>query len=72
MSGTRLSVLFAVVIVTMAGCEMFQVNQENARHALYVFCSLHRADILSVLLSPEQARAGNIVCGALGLPLGVN
>lgn len=65
-----ISLLFVFCIVALAGCEVFQANQENARHALQVFCSLHKNDIFSVLLTPEQTRAGNIVCGAIGQKLG--
>lgn len=70
MNGTRLSVLFGICIVALAGCELFQGNQQNASQILQAFCRLHKADIFSTLLTPEQVRAGRIVCGALGLPLG--
>ncbi|MEX3859633.1 hypothetical protein AB3X94_37215 [Paraburkholderia sp. BR10923] len=59
----------AFVLMTLASCESLQTN-DTAQHALRVFCALHRADILATLLTPEQQRAGAVVCSAVGMTLG--
>jgi hypothetical protein len=43
---------------------------ETAQHALRVFCAAHRNEIVQTLLTPEQQRAGQIVCSAVGMNLG--
>ena len=59
--------LFAVGLI-VTSCQ--QMNHENARQALQIFCSAHRNEIIQSLLTPEQQRAGQIVCSAVGMHLG--
>lgn len=61
--------IILVSLLFLASCE--SLGPENAQAVLQKFCALHRSEILHVLLSDEQIKAGNIVCGAIGLPLGV-
>ncbi|MGF6981406.1 putative alpha/beta-fold hydrolase [Paraburkholderia atlantica] len=65
----RLLFVLLVLPVLVVGCENFAPAGETAQHALRVFCSLHRADILSTLLT-EQQQAGTVVCHAIGMSLG--
>jgi len=54
----------------LIGCEQMQQHQETAQQALRIFCAAHRNEIIQTLLTPEQQRAGQIVCSAVGMHLG--
>ena len=45
-------------------------HRETARQALAIFCAAHRNEIIQTLLTPEQQRAGQVVCAAVGMNLG--
>ncbi|MEM5297640.1 hypothetical protein VSR82_25310 [Burkholderia sp. JPY481] len=66
----RLLIVLLVLPVLVVGCENFPPAGETAQHALRVFCALHRADILSTLLTEQQQQAGTVVCHAVGMSLG--
>ena len=59
-----------MVAFGLASCEQLGSHQETATTLLRAFCALHRSDIIQVLLTPEQQRAGEIVCQAVGLRMG--
>jgi hypothetical protein len=55
----------------LGSCEQFGEHKETARQALSVFCTLKQVDIIrDALLTPEQQRAGAVVCSAVGMSLG--
>ena len=61
----------ACMFLVLASCEQMQQHRETAQHALRVFCALNRIEIISsTLLTPEQQKAGAIVCAAVGMHLG--
>lgn len=63
---------YAVVpLALIAACsDIGQDRPASARAALETFCRLHKAEIFHVLLNDAQIQAGNVVCKAVGLPLG--
>ena len=52
----------------MAGCST--EHYDTFRASLVHMCEFHRLTIIQTLLTPEQQRAGQIVCGAVGMGLG--
>jgi len=66
---TERTVIGLLVATTLLGA-CAQMTVGNARVALNAFCTLKRTDIAQVLLTPAQLQAGEVVCNAIGDPLG--
>jgi len=60
--------LVLTCIFSLLGCE--QLNNPTVQSSLRVFCALHRADIISVMNTPQLQQAATLVCGAAGFGLG--
>lgn len=56
-------------IVLFGGCGVIQ-GHETAIHALRVFCAANNAELTAILLTPEQRRAAQVVCHAIGMRAG--
>jgi hypothetical protein len=67
-----LAALLVCSVCGLAACAGLGQPQQTAAYALRSCCALHRAEITHVLLTPDQIIAGNTVCAAVGMRLGVD
>jgi len=59
-----------ITLAPLSGCDEFQQHYDTFQAAMRHACEFHRIEIVQWLLTPEQKRAGEIVCNAVGMGLG--